>query len=410
MPNDNKRIFYASQSIHLQPVSTGETPEGSTLDYRNESSYIKYGDGSKWIQPRGLQSAGISTTFNSEPVSQMGTLQIYSQTETVPEVEVTLNKVIDGTSPLYSLCAALIDPDNKDSLSSINKDITEIANTMVNVRFAVFSDSNSYATGVADHHTLCERMYLSSVNFTFPVEGNATEEVSLVGSNKTWGANITVPGDADSLLTSDTATPFGSGDATIVRRQFVAVSGTNPTPTRTNGKLSNLSEVTYSVLPTGIPRETGKAPQIQNINISADFGREAINELGYFGPYYRYVNFPLEVTCEIEVISTKGDKVNADDFSNEDGCDSSYTNLYDEEIVVKVCGPSAADALIIDLGKKNKLTSVNYTGGDTGGGNVSVTYSYQTFNKLNVIPVGSYADYVSFTDGVSGTVAVESLQ
>lgn len=407
MPNDNKRIFYASQSIHLQPVSTGNN---DTIDYRDPAHYITYGDGTKWIQPRGLQSAGISTTFNSEPVSQMGTLQIYSQTETVPEVEVTLNKVIDGTAPLYSLCAAVMDANDTDALESVNKDITEIANTMVNVRFAVFSDSNSYATGVADHHTLCQKMYLSSVNFTFPVEGNATEEVSLVGSNKTWGGTITVPGDGDSLLTSDTATPFGSGDATIVRRQFVAVSGTNPAVTRTNGKLSNLSEVTYSVLPTGIPRETNKAPQIQNINISADFGREAINELGYFGPYYRYVNFPLEVTCEIEVISTKGDKVNADDFSSQDGCDSSYNNLYDEEIVVKVCGPSSADTLIIDLGTKNKLTSVNYTGGDTGGGNVSVTYSYQTFNKLNVIPVGSYANYVSFTDGSEGTIAVESLQ
>lgn len=407
MPNDNKRIFYASQSIHLQPVSTGNN---DPIDYRNPTHYITYGDGTKWIQPRGLQSAGISTTFNSEPVSQMGTLQIYSQTETVPEVEVTLNKVIDGTAPLYSLCAAVMDAGDTDSIESVNKDITEIANTMVNVRFAVFSDSNSYATGVADNHTLCQKMYLSSVNFTFPVDGNATEEVSLVGSNKTWGGTITVPGDGDSLLTSDTATPFGSGDATIVRRQFVAVSGTNPVVTRTNGKLSNLSEVTYSVLPTGIPRETNSAPQIQNINISADFGREAINELGYFGPYYRYVNFPLEVTCEIEVISTKGDKVNADDFSGQDGCDSSYNNLYDEEIVVKVCGPSSADTLILDLGTKNKLTSVNYTGGDTGGGNVSVTYSYQTFNKLNVIPVGSYANYVSFTDGSDGTIAVESLQ
>lgn len=408
MANDNKRIFYASQSVHLQPVSTGNN---DPIDYRNPSHYITYGDGSKWIQPRGLQSAGISTTFNSEPVSQMGTLKLYSQTETVPEVEVTLNKVIDGTAPLYSLCAAVMDPADTDALASVNKDITEIANTMVNVRFAVFSDSNSYATGVADHHTLCQKMYLSSVNFTFPVDGNATEEISLVGSNKSWGGQITVPGDGTTLLTSDTATPFGSGEATVIRRQFIAVTGgSNPVVTRTGGKISDLSSVVSSVIPTGIPRETNRAPQIQNINISADFGREAINELGYFGPYYRYVNFPLEVTCEIEVISTKGDQVSADDFSDQSGCDGNYNNLFDEEIVVKVCGPSSADSLIVDLGKKNKLTSVNYTGGDTGGGNVSVTYSYQTFNKLNVIPVGSYADYVSFEDGAEGAIAVESLQ
>jgi hypothetical protein len=39
----------------------------------------------------------------------------------------------------------------------------------------------------------------------------------------------------------------------------------------------------------------------------------------------------------------------------------------------------------IDLGHKNKLQSVNYTGGDTGGGNVTITYSYSNFNDLVVV-------------------------
>ena len=39
----------------------------------------------------------------------------------------------------------------------------------------------------------------------------------------------------------------------------------------------------------------------------------------------------------------------------------------------------------IYLGEKNKLSSVNYGGGDAGGGNVTVTYSYTTFNDFTVI-------------------------
>jgi hypothetical protein len=39
----------------------------------------------------------------------------------------------------------------------------------------------------------------------------------------------------------------------------------------------------------------------------------------------------------------------------------------------------------IFLGTKNKLASINYGGGDAGGGNVSVTYSYTTFNDLTVV-------------------------
>jgi hypothetical protein len=52
-----------------------------------------------------------------------------------------------------------------------------------------------------------------------------------------------------------------------------------------------------------------------------------------------------------------------------------------------LCDPAsspAATGYMIDLGTKNKLTSVNYTGGDTGGGNATITYSYQTFNYLKV--------------------------
>ena len=40
--------------------------------------------------------------------------------------------------------------------------------------------------------------------------------------------------------------------------------------------------------------------------------------------------------------------------------------------------------LNINLGDKNKLTSINYTGGDTGGGNATTTYSYQGFNAFTV--------------------------
>jgi hypothetical protein len=65
--------------------------------------------------------------------------------------------------------------------------------------------------------------------------------------------------------------------------------------------------------------------------------------------------------------------------------------------------------MIIDLGKKNKLTSVNYTGGDTGGGNATTTFSFQTFNKLNIIPTGVYANYKTFADGASPNASVSSL-
>ncbi len=37
-----------------------------------------------------------------------------------------------------------------------------------------------------------------------------------------------------------------------------------------------------------------------------------------------------------------------------------------------------------DLGSGNKLQSHSYSGGDTGGGNVNETFTYLTYNDLNI--------------------------
>ena len=122
---------------------------------------------------------------------------------------------------------------------------------------------------------------------------------------------------------------------------------------------------------------------IQNISISTDFGREDINELGRKGPYFRAANFPIEVTCEIEAIATDGDFVQA--FREGDpslnGTKDEGNNTPEEKIVIVL-----QDGTTFDLGDKNRLASVSYGGGDAGGGNATMTFSYTTFNELNITP------------------------
>ena len=59
------------------------------------------------------------------------------------------------------------------------------------------------------------------------------------------------------------------------------------------------------------------------------------------------------------------------------------TNLSNETILIKDTAGTQ-----LDLKAKNKLSSVSYSGGDTGGGNATVTYSYSNFNGLTVIDGG----------------------
>jgi len=111
---------------------------------------------------------------------------------------------------------------------------------------------------------------------------------------------------------------------------------------------------------------------LQSITVSASLGREDIFQLGEKAPYYKYITFPLEVTCAFESITSEGDQISAD---------SRYDNLTDETIILKTDSGFA-----LDLGTSNKLANISYGGADTGGGNGTITYSFQNFNKLDIRP------------------------
>ena len=109
---------------------------------------------------------------------------------------------------------------------------------------------------------------------------------------------------------------------------------------------------------------------IQSMSVSTDMSQENIMELGRFGPYHRFASFPLEVTCEFEVIATSGDLQSVS---------GNGTNLSGEEIRIQ-----DSAGTVLNLGTKNKLSSVSYSGADTGGGNATVSYSYSNYNSLTV--------------------------
>ena len=340
----NNRIFYATQAVILTPLLQ---------------------DGNGWtaqtaLCPRGLQSVGITTNFTLEQVYQLGQLELYDNIEDVPEVQVTMNKVIDGTLPLYLMCMG-------GGAAGSGKALAEIVNNRVNFRLQIYKDTNSAASGTADQYVNATGMYLSSVSYTFPVDGNATEDVTLVGNNKFW--NNTNNGGGPTTISN--AAIFGSGTAPSIARRYKLLLNNCTLPTGVGG------------IPNG--------SHFQSISVSTDLGREAINELGSMTPYFRFVTFPLEVTSEFEIIAISGDQMEANDFTAAATCTGTYKNLTDKTVKVKVCGTGDNDYLELDLGAKNKLTSVNYTGGDAGGGNATITYSFQTFNKLVVNVTGTFS-------------------
>lgn len=335
----NKRVFYACEAVQLRPVQFTDGVYNPVGDYQT---------------PLGVQSVGMTSNFNLEKIFTLGQLAQYDSIENNPEVEVTLNKVFDGTSPLYLLCMG----GNKYNSGG---SLLEFANNRVDMKFAIYRDTAELTVGTSGvSYMESTGMFLQSVSFTFPTDGNATEDVTLISTNKKWYAST-----AGTSIGTEKSAPG------IVRRWKF-----------------NLEE---STLPYG-PGGMRPGSPVSSVTISADLNREPIYTLGSYEVYDRSVQFPIEVTCEIESLAIDGDFIDLSELQY--GCttgegEGSALNNFKIEFVI--CGRDAGDNLTINLGNKNKLNSVSYGGGEAGGGNLTITYSFTTDNTLVVTPQGSYA-------------------
>ena len=370
MPTNN-RIFYATQLINLNPCDTTALAANVKGGISDPTFYT----------PRGVQTLGITTNFNLTEVFSIGQLEVYDQPEDLPDVEVSMTKIFDGTPPLYFLVmqgsGGTIGTSTTDFNVVNNKALTEVGNNRVNVHVGIYPDTAESAFGQPDDFIAMSGMYLSSFTYTLGVDDNFTEDITLVGNHKVW--NNGKANGADFGNSDDSRHVFGTGAGNAARGSVFTARRMNIA--------TGLSEFPTGV--GGIHAPGNDLPYFQNITISSDLGREEIRQLGRFDPYYRYITFPTEVTAEFEVVASEGDFLNADDFRGQDPCSSNFTQLQDKPINLVVCTQDGS--LRFDLGDKNKITSVNYGGGDAGGDNVTLSYSFRNFNSFKLEGSGSFA-------------------
>lgn len=317
---------------------------------------------------RGLQSATMNTTFNLEQSFEIGQQAIFENIEGIPDVECTMEKLLDGSCPIYILSTY----GDATSATLAGRSVARCT-----LGFQFYSDDVSsvgYNSATANSSVQLSGMYVNSVSYTVPVDGNATESVTFVGNNKVWkaGAGLTF---VDNPFLTNTDSPIAiTGSGGVNRRENVLLGLTGSTfPAEIPG-MTNQGGGSGRIVLSG----TDYPVHLQSISISTDFGREEMFELGRKGPYYKFANFPVEVTSEFVMVSRSGDMINATEDISVGTC-SSTDNLVDGAIVLKMC-----EGLTVDCGHKNKLASVNDTGGDATGGNREITYSYSTFNDFSV--------------------------
>ena len=67
-----------------------------------------------------------------------------------------------------------------------------------------------------------------------------------------------------------------------------------------------------SIIEVGPPSSGDFSSMIQSITVSTDLGRKNINELGRRGPYFRFVDFPVEVREKIKLLTKEKDDIGDD--------------------------------------------------------------------------------------------------
>ena len=356
MVKSNDRIFYACQGVSIASYCNGaaNVPTSAMV--------------------HGLQSVGVTTNFSLEQAFELGQIEIYENIEGTPDVEVTLEKVLDGYPLMYHMASTGVIGSSASGLVARSKERCD-------VRLGIFPEESNFiksasAPNGAPAEVYMSGMYVSSISYSLGSDGNATESVTLVGNNKKWFDN------ADGRMQQSTVANFDGLDEPLGL-------GSDADP---SGGVSQKEDVLISgcifpisvegVLTAGAYNNAGNGRvPVQSISVSTDFSREDVFELGKKTPYARPAAFPIEVTCDIESISTSGDFVEATEAGDYGlyATVSSGNNTPNESMFFYT-----RNGLGLDLGAKNRLSSVSYGGGDAGGGNATVTYSYVNYNDLDV--------------------------
>lgn len=380
---NNTRVYYA-----MKGVAIGNIGASSIQDSWNRGNTPLASGGNKMLIMHGIQSMGINTNFNLEQIFEFGQLSLYVNQEDVPDIEITTQKFLDGYTLVYHAATQ----------NAVAATLSARSDTRCDVRMAIVKSTDSAVNSgvLAAGELYASGAYVSSIGYSLPTDGTFAESISFVGNNKKW---ISSQNDTESLLITsgvlvDSAfgTIFGSDQPTynngnVLKRQNLVTGSTGRTfgGTQYRTVLPNfITNITGSGQVVGSRYATNSntfttavsgGAHVQSIEINCDLGREAINQLGTFAPYNRYATFPVEVTTTIEVIANAGDNITAVETSN--------SNLSNHEICIVL-----DDSTVIHTGKKNKVTSVSFGGGDAGGGNDTITYTMSNFNDLVVLHSG----------------------
>lgn len=287
----------------------------------------------------GVQSVGASSTTNVENFSRFGSIDATTILQDL-DLEITIENALG--SGWANVLGAM-------GFSGISTAI----DTPVTVEI-------QYLT--ADGHSMVTTLsaILSSYSIQMGVDGPATESVTFQNAGN---AVFTAGTDGTAL-----GIPGGNVCNVITRPSF-------------SGFVTSFSDNACDVSPTWSAAVTDS--NVLSVSASMDIGTEKVNVLGQSLSFGKFVTFPIETSMEVEVHldPSSGTSQDTDDtmggFMSGSIDPSNTTSLLDRTYHTLIQLPSNYYGM-----SGARLTGVSRSGGDVGGGQVSITSSFSSVNDL----------------------------
>ena len=142
----NKRVFYATKKAGLSGTGIGSAKTFQQL--------------------HGLQSVGMTTTFNLEQAFELGQLAIYENIEGIPDVSIDIEKVLDGYCPVYVLATSIngVTSTGEDGKSS-SPSLIGRSRAQADFCLAIYKDTDEIAGASetssirAESHVVCSGIF-----------------------------------------------------------------------------------------------------------------------------------------------------------------------------------------------------------------------------------------------------------
>jgi len=334
----DKRVFYACQAVYLDG-SFLKNVQAVGLDYANSTeSLVDKG--------RGSQSANTNFLFYNKP-----------------EVTVTIEKQLDINDNFTFRCT-----DGK-LLTSTGVGNSGWDGGLKEYKIEIAYGDDDYTGGSNTDSITMKYCLLSEVSYSLSVDGKFTESLTFITNN------IVREGSAAGSLAA------AQSGSLITRRHF----GVATLPiTGDKNEAKNFFA------------DGSSDAALQSFSVSASFEYAELSDRGRWKGsdegndptkqnYWKYVTPPVSISCDATAIVTKS--LQREILIRDSNLMETTSYPVPDRAVKFTLGNSSGGTYDkeIDLGSKNYCTGIGLSGGDTGGGNVEATISYEnTENYLKI--------------------------